>query len=92
MTKRIRRRIFAGVVVATLLIALNIAALTFGWTHPEISGPAIALDVGGLALMFWLAWRQSLLVETMAEGRTAEFDLDTGRIVVTSYLRESRIL
>ncbi len=25
-------------------------------------------------------------------GRTAEFDLDTGRIIVTSYLRESQIL
>ena len=90
MTKRIRRRIFAGVVVATLLIALNIAALTFGWTHPEISGPAIALDVGGLALMFWLAWRQSLLVETMAEGRTAEQKRETERVQATLADTEAR--
>ena len=72
MTRRIRRRIAAGVAFATLLIALNIAALTFGSNHPGIAGPAIALDVGGLALVFWLAWRQSLMVETVYENRSRE--------------------
>jgi two-component system sensor kinase len=51
-------RIAAGVVAATLLIALNITALTFGWNHPEIVAPAILADLGGLALTFWLAWRR----------------------------------
>ena len=72
MTVRVRRRIIAGVVVAALLIALNIAALTFGWNHPGIAGPAIALDAGGLALVFWLAWRQSLMIETVYENRSRE--------------------
>jgi PAS domain S-box-containing protein len=80
MTDRVRSRILAGVLVAALLVALNIAALTFGWNHPEIAGPAIALDVGGLALMFWLAWRQSLLVESVYARRTIEQRRETERV------------
>ncbi len=78
MTSRVRRRIVAGVFAAAVLIALNVAALTLGWNRPEIAVPAIALDLGGLALIFWLAWRQSLLVEaahevhTQAQKREAE--------------------
>ncbi len=90
MTARVRSRIFAGVVVATLLIALNIAALTFGWRHPDIAGPAIVLDLGGLALMFWLAWRQSLMVETVADGRATEQKRETERVQTTLDDTEAR--
>ena len=72
MTARVRGRIIAGVAVAALVIALNMAALTFGWHHPEIVGPAIALDVFGLGLIFWLAWRQSVLVDSIYESRSKE--------------------
>src|SRR5471032_2855335 len=90
MTQRIRRRIIAGVAFATLLVALNIAALTFGWSHREIVGPAIALDVGGLALMFWLAWRQSLLIEAVYEGRATELKQETERVQATLDDTEAR--
>ena len=90
MTRRIRQRIVAWVVFATLLVAINIAALTFGWSHPEIAGPAIFLDVGGLALMFWLAWRQSLLVEAVYEGRATEQKRQTDRMQATLEDTEAR--
>ncbi len=79
MIKRVRRRIVAGVVVGAALVALNVAALTFGWSHPEILGPAVALDILGLGLMFWLAWRQALLVETVYESRTLEQKRESDR-------------
>lgn len=60
MTLGLRGRLIAGVAAATLLIALNIAALTYGWRDPALVGAAVALDVAALALAFWLAWRQSL--------------------------------
>jgi PAS domain S-box-containing protein len=60
-------RIAAGVVVATLLIALNVTALTFGWKHPEIVAPAILADLGGLALTFWLAWRRALVQQGVTD-------------------------
>jgi PAS domain S-box-containing protein len=87
---RVHQRIVAGVAFGTLLIALNIAALTFGWSHPEVTGPAIALDVGGLALMFWLAWRQSLMIETVYEGRTTELKRETARVQATLADTEER--
>ena len=80
MTSRVRHRIVAGVIVAAALIALNVAALTFGWNHPEIAAPAVALDLGGLALVFWLAWRQSLLVEAAYENRTKAQKRETDRV------------
>jgi len=77
MTARVRRRIAAGVAVATMVIALNVTALTFGWSHPEILGPAIALDAVGLALMFWLAWRQALSAEAARETQAREHKRET---------------
>lgn len=56
-----------GVIVATLLIALNVAALTFGWGHPEVYVPALLADLGGLALTFWLAWRREVLQDRETE-------------------------
>jgi PAS domain S-box-containing protein len=90
MTSRVRSRILAGVVVAALLIALNIAALTFGWSHPEIAGPAIFLDVGGLALIFWLAWRQSLLVESVYQTGASTQMRETERIQASLNDAEAR--
>ncbi len=90
MTSRVRRKIVAGVVIATLLIALNIAALTFGWNYPAIAGSAIALDVGGLGLMFWLAWRQSLLVEAVYASRSSEHKRATERVEATLADTEAR--
>jgi len=92
MTERIRRRILAGVVVATLLIALNVAALVLGWNHPEVTTPAIVLDLGGLALVFWLAWRQSLLVASVYEIRAAELKQETVRVQATLDDTEARPL
>jgi PAS domain S-box-containing protein len=83
MTRRVHRRIAAGVVVATLLIALNVLALTFGWSHPEIAAPAILLDVGGLVVIFWLAWRQSLMFDSVVEGRESEQKRETERVQAT---------
>jgi two-component system, NarL family, sensor histidine kinase UhpB len=90
MTRRVHRRIAAGVAVATLLIALNVAALTFGWSHPEIAAPAILLDVGGLAVIFWLAWRQSLMFDAVVEGRATEQKLETDRVRATLEDTEAR--
>ena len=90
MTNQVRRRIVAGVAVATLLIALNIAALTFGWKHPWITGPAIVMDLAGLALTLWLAWRQSLLVETVYESRSNEHKRETERVQATLADTEAR--
>lgn len=67
MSAGIAQRILAGLVGMALLIALNIAALTYGWGHPEIVAPAIALDLGAVALAFWLAWRQSMRAEVEFE-------------------------
>ena len=90
MTGRLRRRIAAGVAVAALLIALNVFALVFGWHHLEIAGPAIAIDVGGLALLFWLAWRQSMLLETVVESHSAEQRLETARVQASLADAEAR--
>jgi len=89
MTDRIRRRIIAGVALATLLIALNVTALIFGWKHTEIAGPAVVLDVGGLALLFWLAWRQAALVDSVAEDRS-EHRRETERVQATLADTEAR--
>jgi len=86
MTDRIRHRIATGVAVATLLIVLNVAALTFGWNRPEIASTAIAVDIAGIALTFWLAWRQSLLIES----RSIEQKRETARVQATLDDTEAR--
>ena len=83
MTSRLRNWIVWGALVAALLIALNIAALTFGSSTAGIAGPAIALDVAGLALVFWLAWRQSLLVESVYASHSTEQKKETQRVQAT---------
>ena len=69
MNGRIPLRIAAGVLAVTLLIALNIAALIFGWKDPAIVSAAIVADLAGVTLTFWLAWRRSLQVEAAFERR-----------------------
>lgn len=90
MTSRVRTQILVGVAVATLLIALNVAALTFGWRHPEIAGPAIVIDVAGLVLIFWLAWRQSLMVESVYASRSSEQKRETDEVRATLHDAEER--
>ena len=67
MSAGIAQRILAGLVGMALLIVLNIAALTYGWDHPAIVAPAIALDLVAVALAFWLSWRQSMRAEVEFE-------------------------
>lgn len=67
MSAGIAQRIAAGLVGMALLIVLNIAALTYGWDHPAIVAPAIALDLVAVALAFWLSWRQSMRAEVEFE-------------------------
>ena len=90
MTSRIRQRIMIGVVLGALLIVLNVAALTFGWNHPEIAGPAIGLDISGLLVMFWLAWRQASLVEEVYETHSLEQRRETRRVEATLADTEAR--
>jgi len=52
-------RLGAGIIGAALLLALNLAALTLGWSRPEIFIPAIAVDLGALLLTLWLALRSA---------------------------------
>ena len=85
MTNRWRRHAPAGVaalfaLVGTALVAINIAALTLGWKHPEVLVPAIALDAFGLGLAFWMAWRQSMKAEAAYQGLSAERERETQRI------------
>jgi PAS domain S-box-containing protein len=73
-------KIVAGVAVAAGLVALNVAALTTGWEHPEIVAPAIALDLAALALTFWLAWRQALRAEASFVQRSIEQRREAARV------------
>ena len=78
MNAHIPLRIAAGVAAATLLIALNVAALIFGWNAPAIVTAAIVTDLGAIALAFWLAWRNSLAAEAdferLARAQRAQTD------------------
>ena len=67
MNGHILRRVVIGVLVGALLLTLNMAALTFGWGHPEVFIPAIFADLGGLALTFWLAWRREIIHQGVTE-------------------------
>ena len=64
-------RVLALVAAAAVLGALNVAALTTGWEHPEVVAPAIVVDLASLALTFWLAWRQALRSEAEFVQRTS---------------------
>ena len=78
MKARVPLRIAAGVAAAALLIVLNVAALIFGWNDPAIVTTAIVADLGGIALAFWLAWRNSLAAEAdferLARAQRAQTD------------------
>ena len=74
MNGHIVRRVVIGVLVGALLLTLNMAALTFGWGHPEVFIPAIVADLGGLALTFWLAWRREIIHQGVTERVQAALD------------------
>ena len=74
MNGHIVRRVVIGVLVGALLLTLNMAALTFGWGHPEVFIPAIFADLGGLALTFWLAWRREIIHQGVTERVQAALD------------------
>lgn len=73
-------RIVAVVAGVVALVALNIAALTTGWPHPEIVAPAIAVDLAALALTFWLAWRQALRAEASFAQLSGEQQREAARV------------
>lgn len=74
MNGHILYRVLIGVIVGALLLTLNMAALTFGWGHPEVFVPAILADLGGLALTFWLAWRREIAHLGVTERVQAALD------------------
>ncbi len=90
MSGRIRRRIVAGVLVAALVIALNMAALFMGWRHPGVVIAVVALDACGLALIFWLAWRQSVMMEVVYQSHDLESKRETERVQATLDDTEAR--
>ncbi len=80
MSASIARRIAAGLVGVALLVALNIAALIYGWDSPAIVVPAIVVDLAAIALAFWLSWRQSMNAEAEFERLTSAQRAQTDRV------------
>lgn len=85
-----RRKIPAGVTVATFLIALNVLALALAREHPYVAWAAVALDLGGIGVLLWLAWRQSQRMESALESGAREQRLATERVQATLADAEAR--
>ena len=69
-----------GTVAAVALIALNIAALTFGWGNPGVAITTLLADAAVLAITFALAWQRALAAESALALGTAEQRQETARV------------